>query len=105
MKETCYYCYYHSRCSGMSNPEYICAEWRPAVVPARAVEAFYWEFFEKASEALAHVYSDTQRETFKKYLLDKGDMLAEVLKVYQFQEFPVITYSENNAKAYKKTGL
>ena len=105
MKETCFYCYYHSRCSGLSDPEYICAEWRPALVPARAVEALYWEFFEKASEVLSHVYSDTQRETLKKYLLDKGDILSQVLELYESREFPTLSYSNENYKSFKKRGL
>lgn len=101
MKETCYYCYYHSQCSKFESSEFpICENWKPAVLPDRALLALYSEFLNKANALLNHVYSDTQRTAMKTYLIDKEECLKNALSLYKFAEMPTGTSTAKNQQYY-----
>ena len=63
MKETCYYCYYHSRCERL--PLYDasgwCADWRPFVVPRRYLNKLAEDFYTAICDSSAHIYDDACR--------------------------------------------
>lgn len=68
MKETCYYCYYNTRCSKL--PFYDeggwCADWKPYVVPRRLLNNLAEEFYASACSAAAHIYDDVSRAYVQK---------------------------------------
>lgn len=108
MKETCYYCYYHSKCEKL--PFYDeggwCSEWKPFVVPRRYLDKLAEEFYTSACVSAAHIYDDACRAYVQRiayqYTVALHEQLEAVYTERVYLEFGDPERRKAAALAYKK---
>lgn len=108
MKESCYYCYYHTRCEKL--PLYDecgwCSDWKPFVVPRRYLDKLAEEFYTSACVSAAHIYDDASRAYVQRIAFQYTAALhAQLEAVYDERVFLSLGDPERRkaaALAYRK---